>query len=69
MTNPLALFPQWIVEQYDLNGHVLNRTGHLDLRRAVWGLPKVGILAIKQLQRKLAPFGYHERYNTRPLVP
>jgi hypothetical protein len=34
------------------------------MRRAVWGLPQAGILANKRLQRKLAPFGYHESANT-----
>jgi hypothetical protein len=30
----------------------------------VWGLPQAGILANKQLRRKLAPFGYQECKNT-----
>jgi hypothetical protein len=63
MTVPLALFPQWIIEQYDLMHHPLNRKVHLELRHAVWGLPRVGILAKKQLRWKLDPFRYHECLN------
>jgi hypothetical protein len=64
MTIPLAYFPTWIVEQYDLNLHALNGKVHLELQHTVWGLPQAGILANKQLQRKLAPFGYKEHMNT-----
>jgi hypothetical protein len=52
----LALFPIWIVEQCDLKKHVLNGFVHLEMRRAVWGLPQAGILANKRLRMKLAPF-------------
>jgi hypothetical protein len=64
MQIPLALFPIWIVEQYDLKKHVLNKFAHLEMRRAIWDLPQVGILANKQLRWKLAPFGYYECVNT-----
>jgi len=64
MRIPLALFPTWIVEQYDLKRHALNDYVHLEMRRAVWGLPQAGILANKRLRRKLAPFGYYECVNT-----
>jgi hypothetical protein len=37
---------------------------HLEMRRAVWGLPQAGILANKKLRWKLAPFGYHECIDT-----
>jgi hypothetical protein len=49
MMIPLALFPDWIIEQYDLKRHALNGKVHLKLRHAVWGLPQVGILANKHL--------------------
>ena len=35
MKMPLALFPQWIVEQYDLNTHAKDGWVHLEMRRAV----------------------------------
>jgi hypothetical protein len=49
MTIPLALFPDWIIEQYDLKQHALNGKVHLELRSAMWGLSQVGILVNKQL--------------------
>jgi hypothetical protein len=64
MNIPLALFPPWIVEQYDLAKHHKDGWLHLEMRRAVWGLPQVGILANKKLRRKLAPFGYHKCVDT-----
>ncbi len=64
MQIPLALFPAWIMEQYNLKRHALNGYVHLEMRRAVWGLPQAGILANKWLRRKLAPFGYYECVNT-----
>ena len=64
MTIPLAYFPPWIVNQYNLNLHALNGKVHLELRRVVWRLLQAGILANKQLQQKLAPFGYKEHANT-----
>ena len=56
--------PTWIVEQYNLKELALNGYVHLEMRRAVWGLPQAGILANKRLRRKLAPFGYYECVNT-----
>jgi hypothetical protein len=63
MTIPLAIIPQWIIEQYNLNLHALNGKVHLELRRAVRGLPQAGILAYKWLRWKLAPFRYYECLN------
>jgi hypothetical protein len=57
MTIPLAYFPPWIVNQYNLNLHALNGKVHLELRRVVWILLQAGILANKQLQQKMAPLG------------
>ena len=64
MKIPLALFPQWIIEQYDLKKHVHNRYIYLELRQSVWGLPQAGIHANKLLKQKLEPFGYHKCKNT-----
>ncbi len=58
MKIPLTLLPKWIVKQYNLTQHALNDFVHLEMRRAVWGLPQASILANKCLRRKLAPFGY-----------
>ena len=64
MKIPLSLFPPWIIEQYELMKHTKNGMVHIEMRRAVWGLPQAGILANKKLRRKLAPHGYHEHANT-----
>jgi hypothetical protein len=47
MKIPFALFPSWIVEQYDLAKHQKDGWVYLEMRRAVWGIPQAGILAIK----------------------
>ena len=64
MRMPLDLFPVWIQKQYNMVALALNRFVHLEMRRAVWGLPQAGILANKKLRRKLAPFGYFEHSST-----
>jgi hypothetical protein len=61
---PLSLFPAWIMKQYNMEKHSLNGYIHLEMQRAVWGLPQMGILANKHLRHKLAPFGYFESTNT-----
>jgi hypothetical protein len=43
MKPPLALFPRWIVKQYNLSKHQLDGWVHLEMRRAMWGLPQDGI--------------------------
>ena len=64
MRMPLSLFPKWTQKQYNLKALALDGYVHLEMRRAVWGLPQAGILANKRLRRKLAPFGYSEHANT-----
>jgi hypothetical protein len=64
MKIPLALFPVWTIEQYNLQNLALDGWVYIKMRRAVWGLPQAGILANKQLRRKLAPFRYHKSPNT-----
>jgi hypothetical protein len=58
MRMPLELFPIWIQEQYNLKMLAYKGFVHLEMQRAVWGLPQAGILANKCLHHKLAPFGY-----------
>jgi hypothetical protein len=64
---PLSLFPSWIVKQNNLKTHAKDSWVHLEMRRAVWGLPQAGILANKRLRQKLAPFGYYKCINTAGL--
>jgi hypothetical protein len=64
MRMPLELFPIWIQEQYNLKMLAYKGFVHLEMRRAVWGLPQAGILTNKQLRCKLAPFGYYKHVST-----
>ena len=64
MKMPLSLFPQWTIDQYDLSTHAVDGMVHIEMRKAVYGLPQAGILANKRLRRKLEPHGYLEHENT-----
>ncbi len=64
MKMPIDLFPKWMMKQYNLMKHVLNKFIYLKMRHAVWGLPQAGILAKKLLQRHLLPHGYYKCNNT-----
>jgi hypothetical protein len=44
---PMALFPPWIINQYDLSKHHKDGWVYLEMRQAVWGLPQAGILGNK----------------------
>ena len=44
----LSIFPQWIIDQYDLTKHAVDGMIHIKMRKAVWGLPQAGILANKK---------------------
>ncbi len=76
MKIPLALFPPWIVEQYDLSKHHKDGWVHLEMKQAVWEIPQAGIMANKKLRWKSAPFGYHKcvdtpglwKHESRPLT-
>jgi hypothetical protein len=76
MCMPLELFPIWIQEQYNLKMLVYKGFVHLEMQRAVWGLPQAGILANKRLKRNPAPFGYNKHisnpglwyHETRPIL-
>jgi hypothetical protein len=64
MRMPLEIFPIWIQEQYNLKMLAFKEFVHLEMQKAVWGLPQAGILANKRLQHKLMPFGYFEHVST-----
>ncbi len=61
---PLALFPEWIIKQYDTLQHIHNSFVYLKMQQAVWGLPQAGILANKLLRQQLLAHGYFECPNT-----
>jgi hypothetical protein len=64
MQMPLAVFPHWIKQQYQLDRHTHKGQVYLHLERTVWGLPQAGIHANKLLWTQLAPHGYYECSNT-----
>jgi hypothetical protein len=64
MKIPLALFPEWIKKQYNLDTNARDGFVFLEIRQAVWGLPQAGILANKLLRKRLKPHGYYECVNT-----
>ncbi len=47
MKIPLALFPVWTIEQYNLKHLALDGWVFIEMRSEVWGLPQAGILANK----------------------
>ena len=49
MKMPIALFPNRIVQQYNLMKNLLNRFVYLEMRWTVWGLSQARILANKLL--------------------
>ncbi len=64
MKMPLSLFPPWIIDQYQLHTHAKDGMVHIEMRKAVYGLPQAGILANKKFRRMLKPHGYLEHENT-----
>ncbi len=64
MKIPLALFPEWIKKQYNLDTNTRDGFVYLEIQRAVWGLPQAGISASKFLRKRLKLHGYYECVNT-----
>jgi hypothetical protein len=64
MKMPLAVFPQHVRDQYDLETHAKNGYVFLEIRKAIYGLPQSGRLANKLLRKRLEPEGYYEVAHT-----
>ncbi len=64
MKIPLALLPEWIKIQYNLDTHARDGFAFLEIWRALWGLPQAGISANKLLRKRLKPHGYYKCVNT-----
>ena len=54
----LSLIPEDIIEKYNLNELAYNGYVYIEIRKGMHGLPQAGILAHKELQQHLEPFGY-----------
>jgi hypothetical protein len=71
----IDLFPEHIIQQYDLRKHVRKGYIYVEIRKAIYGLPQAGILSNLLLRKRLAPAGYYEvahtpglwRHVTRPI--
>ena len=55
----LDIIPKKIVEQYNLNEIATDGWIHIEIRKGMYGLPQVGILANNTLKKHLAKYGYH----------
>ena len=64
MKMPLSLFTEWIKQQYNLEENLLNGFVYWEMRKAVYGLPQVGMLANRQLSKHLKPAGFYEVNHT-----
>jgi hypothetical protein len=54
----LSLFPEEIVQQYNLNTLDVDGWVYIEIRKGMYGLKQVGLLANQLLQTCLAPFRY-----------
>ena len=55
----LELFPEDIIEEYDLRNKVdANVKVHCEVRRGMYGLPQAGIIAQELLEKRLLTAGY-----------
>jgi hypothetical protein len=64
MKMPLSLFPEDIIEHYNLRNKALNGYVYMEIRKGMYGLPQAGILANKLLKKRLARHGYFEQPHT-----
>eukprot|EP00978_Attheya_sp_CCMP212_P039595 scaffold207401_cov39-Attheya_sp.AAC.1 len=76
MKMPITIFPQHIIDQYQLMGLVYKGYIWIEIKRSIYGLPQAGKLANEFLRQKLAPHGYYEvkhtpglwKHITKPLI-
>ena len=55
----LDLFPQDIIDEYDLTSKLdQNRNVHCEVRRGMYGLPQAGFIAQELLEERLQKAGY-----------
>jgi hypothetical protein len=54
----LSRFPEEIFQKYNLNTLAVDGWVYIDIRKGMYGLKQVGLLANQLLQTRLTPFGY-----------
>jgi hypothetical protein len=60
----LSRFPEGIVQNYNLNALAVDGWVYIEIRKGMYGLKQVGLLANQLLQTRLAPFGYYPARHT-----
>jgi hypothetical protein len=64
MQMPLKLFPDGIIQHYNLQEKALNGYVYMEIRCGMYGLPQASILANKLLRKRLGWHGYFEVHHT-----
>ena len=64
MKKLLSLFPEHTADKHGLKKKAKDGFVYVEIRKAIYGLPQVGILANKLLKKRLKPHGYYEVPHT-----
>jgi hypothetical protein len=72
----LSIFPEEIVNKYNLTALAVDGWVYIEIRKGMYGLKQAGLLANQLLQKRLSPFGYYPArhkpgmwlHNTRPIA-
>ncbi len=64
MKIPIALLPDNIIENYQLQEKVLDGYVYMEIRKGMYRLPQAGILANKLLKKQLVHHGYFKQPHT-----
>jgi hypothetical protein len=60
----LSRFPDEIIQKYNLNALAVDGWVYIEIRKGMYDLKQVGLLANQLLQTRLAPFGYYPSRHT-----
>jgi hypothetical protein len=60
----ISRFPEEIIQKYNLNALAVDGWVYIEIRKGMYGLKKVGLLANRLLQTRLAHFGYYPSRHT-----
>ena len=64
MKMPIIIFPQHVIEEYNLLDKVYKGCLWIKIQSIIYGLPQSVKLENEYLQKKLAPHGYYEVKHT-----
>ena len=64
MKMPIGIFPQYVVQEYNLMEKVYKGCVWIEICRSIYGIPQAGKLANEFLKKKLEPHGYFEVKHT-----